>query len=239
MLAIARYEFIQLFKSIKTIFVVASFLLMSYGLARLQNAAIGLLGSDVGSPAEVNDAIVTFFLLAIFGIGFLYIFSLSHDRINGEIQTQNIRFSLTKMSREALYTGKFIGFFSFWTICLLVCLLILFFVSSTNMINVLLPLFLFLAYAIALNLFLSTIIPKPGMSLFLGLFIGLAAPIASLTATFREDLLLLLTIHEYVLPYNALLHLYEHGPGALTFVPILWTGLFFFAGLFLLKRKDL
>ncbi|WP_208112697.1 ABC transporter permease subunit [Aureibacillus halotolerans] len=234
---VARYEWFQLIKSFKTIGVIVSLLLMSYGLSSLQNLASEAMMTEDLALTDVNETVMIVFLFGTFGIGFLYVFSLSHDIINRDISLQSIRFTLTKISRLSLLSGKFLGVFMFWFVCITLCLLLLTIFSGTNVLSGIIPLAIFFLYTVAATLLLSLCIPKPGMSMFVGLLLGIGAPIFAIVAQFRDDPILTI-IHQYVLPYYPLLEGVTMQSPELYFIPLVWAVVFFALAFLLLNRKD-
>ena len=129
--------------------------------------------------------------------------SLSHDSINRETHERTIRFLVTRTSRTSIIVGKFFGIWMFWFICLTVSFLV------TSIFAQRIDVFLFsqtlslLTYQIALTILLSVLIPKPGITMFLGIVLGIALPIFGLWVEFTSNVWVSWT--KFITPYYYLL----------------------------------
>src|SRR5690606_30902758 len=111
MYTLAKREFINLFKGIKSIIVVVILLITSYYSAKFSN----LLMSGIELTAKEAENIHTFGLLGLMLLfGQLFVTGLSHDSINRETHERTIRFLVTRTSRTSIIIGKFIGIWMFW-----------------------------------------------------------------------------------------------------------------------------
>ncbi|WML42619.1 ABC transporter permease subunit [Neobacillus sp. PS3-40] len=158
--------------------------------------------------------------------------SISHDVINKELDFQTIRLLVTKTSKGNIIFGKFLGVFLFWVVSTTACFIIVslyakqwFFLDYTVVI-------IFLFFIVTITLFLSTIIAKPGLTMFIGIFIGIIAPILGFWAAFSTKWFLI--PFRYFLPYYYVVQ----SNGYLIF-PALFGFILLFISYFIFKRKDL
>ena len=176
MLAIAKHEFWQLFKSIKSILVIVILIGSSYYASKYGGELIALLNGGMEDKKVYYSGLVL--ILVLFGP--LFALSLSHDVINREVSNKTIRFLLTRTSHANILIGKLIGVLSFWFVCLTCsCAVIVMYAKHVDM-YLMLQMMMLLVFSVSLTFMLSAIVSKPIMSMFLSTVIGLALPIIGL-----------------------------------------------------------
>lgn len=92
---------------------------------------------------------------------------------------------------------------------------------------------IFLFYAIAFTFLLSITIPKPSLTMLLGIILGFIIPILGIVATFKSSIWYLLPF-KYILPYFYILK-----TGFFMLIPLFIGFLLISISLVMLKRKDL
>lgn len=182
MWAICFNEFKGLFKSIKSIIVIAIIFGVTYLMADFMTAAADQLDFNVG-----NDGYAIGTLLIVFILGFLFIFGLSHDLINREVSMRTIRFLVTKTPRTKILLGKYLGVWLFWFFCIFVSYVLIAFVSKNFLWKGIVDCMTFLSVALALNLIFSIIFPKPAISMFFGIIFALVFPLISFWAIYDDN----------------------------------------------------
>ncbi|MFD1412365.1 ABC transporter permease [Oceanobacillus jeddahense] len=231
MFTVAFREFKSLFTSIRSILMISVLFGVTVGAARLvrqfetylQEAGLG------------QDAYVMGLMLLLILAGPLFVTSLSHNIVNKEIDTRTIRFLATKTSRNNIILGKFIGSFLFWTVCITVALLLVIpFSKSFSILNLIQSIIL-VSYFIGLTLFLSTVIPKPSLSMFLGIIISIVLPVLGLWSTGTDHLLV--KAIGYVTPY--FYYMQEEKSNYYAYFVAFFPILFILLSLFIFRKRDL
>ncbi|MED4990769.1 MULTISPECIES: ABC transporter permease [Parageobacillus] len=174
MWTICFHEFKGLFKSIKSIIIVAIIFGVTYWTADLMTTITDRLDVNTG-----KDGYATGIASIVFLLGFLFISSLSHDVINREVSTRTMRFLVTKTSRVKIIIGKYLGIWLFWFFCIFTSFVLIAFVSKNFLWWGILECMGFISVAIAYNLVFSVIFPKPAITMFFGVVFALAFPVLS------------------------------------------------------------
>ena len=184
MYVIGKREFISLFKGVKSVIIVIMLLVTSYYSAKFSN----LLTSGIELTAREAENIYTVgLLILLLFFGQLFVMGLSHDSLNRETHERTIRFLVTRTSRTSIIVGKFLGIWLFWFVCLTISFLL------TSIFSQKIDVFIFsqtmslVTYQIALTILLSVLIPKPGITMFLGIMIGVAFPIIGFWVTLTTN----------------------------------------------------
>lgn len=177
MIAIGKREFISMFKSIKSIIIIAILLVTSYYSAKFSELLVSSIAFTEKEMADIHT-VGLLFLLLVFGQ--LFVMGLSHDSINKESHERTMRFLVTRTSRLRILLGKFAGAWLFWFTCTLISFLLIGIFSLKFNFFIFSQVIALLTFQIALAIFLSIIIPKPSVTMFLGILIGLLFPILSL-----------------------------------------------------------
>ncbi len=226
MRAIIQREFINLFKSIKSILIVLFFLWVSYFIPKLFKNIPYIDKSDLSDTYTVGVWVIYTFL------GFLFILLLSHDILNKEIENQTIRLLVTKMPRSSVVIGKFLGVLSFWFVSISLCFIIIFITTGEIFLFKLSQLLSFVSYPVALCILLSVVIRKTSLSIFIGLLLGFLVPIMGIWSNI--DSRWFLYIFKYLTPYYYLLT-----NNLLSFVPIVFAFVMIFLSIVIIKKRDL
>ncbi|MDL4840571.1 ABC transporter permease [Aquibacillus rhizosphaerae] len=228
MYVLGKNEFYGLFKGVKSIIIIAILLVTSYYSAKFSE----LLMSGIELTAREAKSIHTAGLLAlIIFFGQLFVMSISHDTINRETHERTIRFLVTRTSRSAILMGKFFGSLLFWFVCLAVSFLLISIYSHK------LDLFIFsqtmslLTYQLALTILLSVLIPRPGVTMFLGVIIGIIFPIIGFWITFTSNIWL--TWMKFMTPFY-----YLERDDYTFFVIILLAGMMLFIANLIFRRRE-
>lgn len=194
MIHIIKNEFLNSFKSFKSIIIISFFTLTSFLTASFLSKNTSILGElNTGSAYTSSIKFLIFFL------GFLFVFSVSHDVINKELDYQTIRLLVTKTSKFNIIFGKFLGVLMFWLASVTISFIIVSIYAHSWFTLDYITVLAVLCFIVGLNIFLSTIISKPGVTMFLGIFIGIIAPILGLWAAFSTKWYLF--PFRYILPY--------------------------------------
>ncbi|WP_091482204.1 ABC transporter permease [Gracilibacillus orientalis] len=193
-------EFTDSFKSIRSILIILFLTFISYQSASFFENNPGLVEeffSTGGAESSIYTAAISLIVLMF---GFLFVFAISHDIINKEIEMRTIRLLVTKIPRWQIVIGKFIGILLFWVVTILISYVILTVISGTWHFLDYLQTILFLFYAISFVLFISTIVLKSKLTMFLGIILGISLPIVGLVSVFSDKWYMI--PFKYLLPYN-------------------------------------
>lgn len=184
MYVIGKREFFNLFKGIKSILIIGILLLTAYYSAKFSNLSLDVIEF---TPKE-KEHIHTFGLLTLlFLFGQLFVMGLSHDCMNRETHERTMRFLVTRTSRSAILFGKFLGIVLFWLVCVAISFVIVSIFSKQFDVFIFTQIMSLLIYQIALTVLLSILVPKPGITMFLGTIIGLTFPILGLWVSFTTN----------------------------------------------------
>ncbi|MDG5472117.1 ABC transporter permease subunit [Jeotgalibacillus sp. ET6] len=184
MYVIAKREFFSLFKSIKSIIVIAILFLTSFYSAKYSG---NLLSEVELSSFEQENIYSAGLMLLILLFGMLFVTGLSHDTINRETHERTIRFLVTRTSKSSIVAGKFFGILLFWIVCLIASFLLISVFSQRISPLILGQTMSLITYQIALTVLLSTIVSRPAFTMFLGVIVGIAFPIISFWLVFGSN----------------------------------------------------
>lgn len=182
MLAIAKHEFWQLFKSIKSILIVLILIGSSYYVSK-NGAEIVSFINDGRDDQQIYYSGLSIVVM-IFGP--LFALALSHDVINREISSKTIRFLLTRTSHAEILLGKWLGVMGFWLACLICSYSTIIFYAKHVEWFLFVQMLLLLLFSISLAFLLSVVVTKPFMSMFISTVLGLALPIGSVVVMSSE-----------------------------------------------------
>jgi ABC-2 type transport system permease protein len=229
MIGICAREFQSLIKSIKSIIIIVIIAGVTLMTAKFLKGFEHELANMGISNVYAGGL---FALLLIFGP--LFVTSLSHDIINKETQSRTMRFLVTKISRDKIILGKFMGVSLFWFVCLTVALLFILPVTKSFYFKELIEATIFITYFVGLFLFLSTVIGKTALSMFIGIILSIAIPVIGFWSL-ASDSHLAITILSYLTPY------YYFGdperPYLAYFVPVL-TFIFILGSVMIFRKRD-
>ena len=197
MIAIAKHEFWQLFKSVKSILVIVILLGASYFVSKNGAELLALIDGREGDKEVYYSGLALILLL----FGPLFTFALSHDVINREVSNKTIRFLLTRTSHANILIGKLLGVLSFWFVCLACCYVVIIIYAKHVELYLFLQMMLLLLFSVSLAFLLSVIVTKPFMSMFISVVLGLALPVVSLLLVSTEKWW---GLFGYITPYQYL-----------------------------------
>lgn len=232
MIHVLQREFIDSFKSVRSIFIILFLTFVSYQSAKFfkNNQEIITLILKEGIDEKTVYTVAITFIILIFG--FLFVFAISHDMINSETEMKTIRLLVTKTSRLQIMIGKLLGSFLFWIATISVSYAIIFMISGSWSLKDYLQTVVLLFYMVCFVLFISTIIPKTKLSMFLGIVLGIVLPIISLGTAMSDKWYLI--PFKYILPYH-----YLNETLGFVLIPIAIGLAFFFVSVLMMKRRDL
>ncbi|GIN98964.1 hypothetical protein J6TS1_48340 [Siminovitchia terrae] len=228
MYVIGKREFFSLFKSIKSILIIGILLLTSYYSAKFSYVLMSLIEL---TPSEKEQIYTVGLLTLLFLFGQLFVMGLSHDCINRETHERTMRFLVTRTSRTSILCGKFLGITLFWFVCVAISFLIISIFAKQFDIFIFSQIMSLLIYQIALTILLSVLIPKPGITMFLGTIIGLAFPIFGLWISFTSNVWI--SWMKFITPFYYL----ERDDYTLVVI-LLFAGLMMFIANLIFKRRE-
>ncbi|KRG14062.1 hypothetical protein [Lederbergia galactosidilytica] len=228
MYTIATREFFGLFKSIKSLIIIAILFLASYFSAKYADILL-VVGQLSEREAENIHSAGLLILLLLFGL--LFIMGLSHDSLNREIHERTIRFLITRASRSSITVGKFLGIWFFWFVCITISFILISIYAHKIDLFIFSQIMSLLTYQIALTLLLSMLIPKPGITMFLGVILGLGFPIVGLWVSFTSNIWLSWT--KFLVPYY-----YLNQDNYAFLIILLLAGILLLFTFLMLKRRD-
>jgi ABC-2 type transport system permease protein len=230
MKAIVEKEFKSLFKSFKSIAVIAFFLLVCFATSKFFSSNLGMLHMLQKNNAQ--SVYVSSIRALVMFLGFLFVLSLSHDVMNREVENQTIRFLVTKCSRNSIIIGKFFGICLFWFICILFSFIVISLFAKQIFVFDFLQIMCFIAYAISLTILISLLIKKPSHTTFISILLGIAIPVLGLWSVSSTKVIS--EIVKYILPYYYILK-----GGYYIIVPFLLSILMLVVALAMFQRRDL
>lgn len=227
MLALWMREFNYLCKGIKSVVLLSLFVGFTYMIASLSDY-FPFLTQNTESSSSLSGGLK--FLILFFG--FIFVSMVSHDTINKEIDTQTIRFLVTKTSRISIVLGKFLGILSFWI--LVTTLSYIPAVLKAQHIDFFdyLKLIQYLFVMVSVTIFLSSVVVKPFYSLLFGLCFGVVYPAVGMVSMIKEgfiwDQIRYISLFNYIKDTN----------GGLYF-PFMASALLVILSIIVFQRRDL
>nr|WP_289037749.1 ABC transporter permease subunit [uncultured Allobacillus sp.] len=231
MIHILTREFLDSFKSVRSILIILFITFVSYQSATFIDSNPGLI-EDIVNGGEEGSAYTAAIALIVLILGFLFVFATSHDLINKEIELKTMRLLVTKTSRVQIMVGKFLGTLLFWVATITISFAVIFIISGSWFLKDYFHSFVFLFYIVSFVVLVSTVFTKSKLTMFLGILFGIALPILGLTSTVSNKWYLV--PFKYLLPYR-----YLEGSIALMFVPIVIGAVYLLIAVFIMQRKDL
>jgi ABC-2 type transport system permease protein len=228
MIFILKNEFLHSFKSFKSIVIILFFTVTSFLTASYLADNASLLGDQLNTGAAYTSSIK----FLVFFLGFLFVFSVSHDLINRELDYQTIRLLVTKTSKLNIIIGKFLGVLLFWLISISISFIIISFYAHDWFMKDYITTIVVLFFMVSFVTFFSTIIPKPSVTMFLGILIGILAPILGFWAVFSDNWFLI--PFKFLLPYY-----YVVKSNFFLIIPLLIGVGLLLTSYLIFKRKDL
>src|SRR5690625_1468706 len=202
MYPILKREFIDSFKSIRSMLIILFITVASYQSASYFNSNPSVINEMLFECVDNSAAYAAVISLILMVLGFLFAFAISHDLINKEIELKTIRLLITKTSSLKLMLRKFLGTLLFWIITVSISYSIIYIISDSWYMEGYLQTIVFIFYVVSLVFFISTIIPKSNLTMFLGVILGLILPILGLLSTVIDKWYIL--PFKYLLPYKYL-----------------------------------
>lgn len=202
MYPILKREFIDSFKSIRSMLIILFITVASYQSASYFNTNPSVINEMLFEGVDSNAAYAAVISLILMVLGFLFAFAISHDLINKEIELKTIRLLITKTSSLKLMLGKFLGTLLFWIVTVSISYSIIYIISDSWYMEGYFQTIVFIFYVVSLVFFISTIIPKSKLTMFLGVILGLILPILGLLSTVIDKWYIL--PFKYLLPYKYL-----------------------------------
>src|SRR5699024_1856594 len=113
---ILKREFIDSFKSIRSILIILFITFITYQASNILSYNEEFITGLLSVGMTIESAFTSIILFIMFIFGFLFVFSISHDVINKEIELKTIRLLVTKVSRLHIMLGKLLGVLAFWIV---------------------------------------------------------------------------------------------------------------------------
>ncbi|MDN5710660.1 MAG: ABC transporter permease [Planococcus sp. (in: firmicutes)] len=184
MIAIGKREFIGMFKSVKSIIIIAVLLLTAFYSAKYSEILTAGISLTETEMKDIHTGGLLFLLLLF---GQLFVMGLSHDSINRESHERTMRFLVTRTSRPRILLGKFAGAWFFWVVCIVISFLLISIFSLKFNLFIFSQVIALVTFQIAVAMLLSIVVPKPSVTMFLGILIGMLFPIVSLWIVFTGN----------------------------------------------------
>lgn len=227
MLAIWIRELSYLCKGIKSVVLLTLFVGFTYMIASLSDF-LPFLMQDTESSSSLSGGLR--FLILFFG--FIFVAMVSHDTINKEIDTQTIRFLVTKTSRVSIVLGKFLGILSFWILVTTLSYIPAVVKAQHIDFHDYIKLIQYLCVMVGVTVFLSSVVVKPFYSLLFGLCFGVVYPVLGMVSMIKEGL-----VWEQI-KYISLFNYITDTSGGL-YIPFLASALLVILSIIVFQRRDL
>ena len=229
MFTICFREFKDLFKSIRSIIVILIIFGVTLGVAKI----LSQFGDQIKSFGLGSNVYAAGLLTLLLIAGPLFVTSLSHNVINQELHSRTIRFLATKISRDKIVFGKFLGVLLFWIVCLLTALLLVVPFSKAFYFPEFIQAVIYISYFIGMTILISTIITKPSVTMFLGIAIAIIMPVLGLWGTMSENIFLKIISH--ITPY----FYYTQENTSYTYFVAFFPVIFLLLTIFIMRKKEL
>jgi len=203
MVSILKREFWDSFKSIRSILILIFFTFISYKSAKFWDNNPQLVKSVLSG--EKGESIYTsVIILLILLFGFLLAFAISHDTMSSEMELKTIRLLVTKTSKFNIVAGKMLGSFLFWVLTLSISFVIISCFAGAFFFQDYLRLVALLLYIVCFVLFVSSLIPRAKVTMFIGIFLGILLPVLNLFSIALNKWYLI--PFKFLLPFYYLVH---------------------------------
>ncbi|MEB2290399.1 ABC transporter permease subunit [Priestia megaterium] len=229
MFTICFREFKDLFKSIRSIIVILIIFGVTLGVAKI----LSQFGDQIKSFGLGSNVYAAGLLTLLLIAGPLFVTSLSHNVINQELHSRTIRFLATKISRDKIVFGKFLGVLLFWIVCLLTALLLVVPFSKAFYFPEFVQAVIYISYFIGMTFLISTIITKPSITMFLGIAMAIIMPVLGIWGTISENILLKTASH--ITPY----FYYTQENTSYTYFVAFFPVIFLLLTIFIMRKKEL
>ncbi|TCP30924.1 ABC-2 type transport system permease protein [Scopulibacillus darangshiensis] len=232
MIHILKREFTDSIKSIRAILIILFITFVSYKSALFLKENPFLI-SELGKEGiKAGDVYSAGLSLIVFIFGFLFVFAISHDIVNSETEMKTMRLLVTKTSRPQVMFGKLLGATLFWVVTISVSYAIISLISQVWNGEEYLRTLIFLFYIICLAVFISTIVPKTKLTMFLGILLGIALPILGSVSMIIDKWYLV--PFKYILPFYYLDQSFGY-----VLIPLAIGIIFFLMSVLIMERRDL
>ncbi|GAA0600269.1 hypothetical protein GCM10009001_15830 [Virgibacillus siamensis] len=233
MVYVLKQEFIDAFKSVRSILILLFITFVSYQSAKFFDSNQDIINKFIEeSGNEVGSVYTAAIRLIVLIFGFLFAFAISHDLINRELEMKTIRLLVTKTSRLQIVLGKFLGALLFWVVTISISFGVISLITGAWFIKDYFQTMIFLFYIVSFVLFISTVIPKTKLTMFLGIFLGILMPIIGLLTAFSNKWYFI--PFKYLLPYR-----YLDGSISMSLIPLVIGVGYISISIFSVNRKDL
>lgn len=232
MIHVLKREFIDLFKSVRSILIIVFITFISYQSATFIDNNPSFINGFMESAGEEGSVYTAAIALIVMVFGFLFVFATSHDLVNKEIELKTMRLLVTKVSRLQIMMGKFLGTMLFWFVTVSISFAIISVIAGSWFPKDYFQSLLFLFYIISFVLLISTLITKTKLTMFLGIISGIALPIIGLATVVSDKWYL--APFKYILPYK-----YLEGSVGMMLIPVAIGSVYFLISVFLMQRRDL
>ena len=229
MYAILKREFIDSFKSIRSMLIILFITVASYQSASYFNSNPSVINEMLFEGVDNSAAYAAVISLILMVLGFLFAFAISHDLINKEIELKTIRLLITKTSSLKLMLGKFS--LLFWILTVSISYSIIYFISDSWHTESFLQAIVFIFYVVSLVFLISTIVTKSKLTMFLGIVLGLILPILGLLSITIDKWYLL--PFKYLLPYK-----YLNDTLGYLFIPLSISLVYILIAVTVMRRRD-
>lgn len=226
MWAICSREYKELFKGFRPAIIIAILVSVSYLSSKFANVSPGNIEGI--TKQDIYTSGLTF---SIFLFGILFVFTLSHNVMNREIESRTMRFLVTKTSRNKILFGKLLGVLLFWFTIIVICLFVITFFSKTFHFITLLECMVFLFYCICAAILLSILVPRTSQSMFLGITVSLFLPGLSFWSILSDKFYI--SWLKFLTPYY-----YFELDSPFKFFPLLLAVILLAISLYFFKRRD-
>lgn len=229
---ILNREFINSFKSIRSVLIILFITFLSYQSAMFINNNPEIVNEIINSDGKEGSAYTAAVALIILVFGFLFVFATSHDLINKEVELGTIRLLVTKVSRKQIMLGKLLGTMLFWLVTISISFTILSIFAGAWFPKDYFQTLIFLFYIVSFVILISTLIAKTTLTMFIGILFGISLPIIGLATAVSDKWYL--APFKYLLPYN-----YLDGSIELMLAPLAIGVVYFLIAVYIMERKDL
>lgn len=232
MIYLLRREFVDSFKSIRSILIILFITFLSYQSATFFDSNPGIVKDLMEGGGEEGSIYTAAIALIVAVFGFLFVFASSHDLINKEVELKTMRLLVTKVSRVEIMLGKLLGALLFWVVTISISFAILTIIAGKWFPKDYFQSLVFLFYIISFVLLVSTLFTNSKITMFLGIILGVTLPIIGLVSMVSNKWYWI--PFKYLLPYR-----YLEGSIVLTLIPLAIGAIYFLISVSVLKRKDL
>ncbi|AXI07677.1 ABC transporter permease subunit [Oceanobacillus sp. 143] len=226
MFTIGYREFINSFKSIKSLLTIITMISLSYAIAYYSDKYISIIYE------EFNLTSLASLLLVMLILGFLFVFSISHDTFSREIHSRTARFLVTKTNRDTIVIGKFLGIMFFWIACIVIATILLITITMNFSVEDFFQIIVFITYPITFCILISIIFSRPGYSMFIGLFAAIAIPAVSFWSISSNNIFI--GWLKYFTPYY-----YAYEGGYKHYFILILSAILLVLSVILFRRKEL